>query len=274
MFTIPAPNPIAFNIFNFPVYKYGIIMAFAIFVAMLLSNWIFNYLAEKSKNKFLNTSKNVIIDYAPLIIAFGIVGARLYFCLLNFHYYYSNPIDILDIRQGGLSIHGAILGGIISILYVSYKIKIPFLVLMDSLAGGVLLGQAIGRWGNYFNSEAFGYPVAGQGWGLYIPQEFRPFQYKGFSLFHPTFLYESFLDLLGFVIIFIISKKFAPQYSGIIFFSYFIIYSIIRLIIEQIRIDSALNIGSFPIAQIVSIIMLIVGLVGCGIVYKINKKAF
>ena len=263
MFVIPAPNPIAFNIYNIPIYKYGIVLALGIFIAILTANTLFNK---------INQHKDIIIEYAPLIIISGILGARIYFCLLNSGFYLSHPIEILDIRQGGLSIHGAIIGGLLSMGFLSYKSKIPFLNLMDSISVATFLGQAIGRWGNYFNSEAFGYPVQEQNWGLFIPQNLRPIQYTDFNLFHPTFLYESLLDLAGFCIMLFIFNKYGKSKIGVAFFSYLILYALIRFFIEQIRIDSALNIGSIPIAEIVSIILLLCGIIGIITIFMRNVK--
>lgn len=270
MFIIPATNPIAFNLFNIPIYKYGVVMASAIFVAMLVANIVFNkWLITKDKI----SKKDCIVEYAPFIIILGLLGARLYFCLLNPNFYLSHPIEILDIRQGGLSIHGAILGGVLSVLLIMKRTGISFLTLMDSLSSGVFLGQAIGRWGNYFNSEAFGLPVVGQKWGLYIPEVARPVEYIDYSLFHPTFLYESVLDLCGFVFILFVAKKYGAKFKGITFFTYLIIYSLIRFLIEQIRIDSALNFGSVPVAIIASGLFFTVGVIGIILVLK-NVKTF
>ena len=113
--------------------------------------------------------------------------------------------------------------------------------------------------------------MASQKWGLVIPETFRPTQYNNFTLFHPTFLYESCLDILGFILLLWISFKFAPKYKGLTFFAYLVLYSIIRFFIEQIRIDSALNIGGLPVAQIVSIILFFVGIIG---IAKILNKNY
>lgn len=252
---IPAQHDIAFSIWGISVYWYGIIMAFAIFCALVCANKLFNDMHPEIK-------KDIFIEFAPVIIIFGILFARLYFCLLNPHYYLNHPLEIFDIREGGLSIHGGILGGILSMLFIVKKYRLNFLSVIDPLACSTLLGQAIGRWGNYFNSEAYGFPVAGQNWGLYIPQSRRISGYTQFDLFHPAFLYESILNLIAFVILLFIYKKFGKKYAGLVFFSYLIIYSLIRFFIEQIRIDSALNIGSIPIAQIVSAILFVIGIAG------------
>lgn len=258
---IPAPNDIAFSLFGLPIYWYGITMALAIFVAMIVGNKLFNFV-----NKDLR--KDVIIEYAPYIIIFGILGARLYFCLLNPGYYFSHPLQILDIRQGGLSIHGAIIFGTLTLFLIAKKIKIPVMSIMDSLSCSTLLGQSIGRWGNYFNSEAYGFPVASQKWGLFIPSAKRILEYSSYSLFHPTFLYESVLDFFGFFILLFIILKFGKKYQGFPFFAYLTLYSVIRFFIEKIRIDSAFNLGSLPIAEIISCILFVIGITGMALVLQ------
>lgn len=262
MFVIPAPNPIAISVFGFPIYWYGITMALAIFSAMIVANKLFNFTNRISR-------KDIIIEFAPIIIISGIFGARLYFCLLNPGFYFTHPLEILDFRQGGLSIHGAILGGILSLVFIAKKIKISLMSIMDSLACATFLGQAIGRWGNYFNSEAYGVPVEGQNWGLFIPESRRVAQFIDFSFFHPTFLYESVLDFCGFLLLLWLTVKFAKKYRGLVFFVYLILYAIIRFIIEQMRVDSALNVGVIPIAQIVSIALFVIGVVG---VFLLTKR--
>ena len=259
---IPAVPDVAFNIGSVSIYWYGIIMAIAILIAILTANKLCNILFNK---------KDLAVEYAPLIIIFGILGARIYFCMLNPAHYLAHLPEILDIREGGLSIHGALIGGILALFYMAKKNKISFLSVLDCFGCGTILGQAIGRWGNYFNSEAYGLPTANQNWGLYIPQARRLAQYSDFSLFHPTFLYESVLNLLAFIILLFIFKKFANKYPEIAFFSYLIIYAIIRFFIEQIRIDSAMNIGAFPIAQIVSVILFLTGLTGIILCLKTHK---
>jgi len=267
MFILQTPPTIAFNLFGIPIYMYGITMAVAIFVAIIVANLFFN------KNNPVYY-KDSIIENSIYIIFSGILGARLYYCLLNFHYYIAKPLEILDIRQGGLSIHGAILGGILCLIFVSRKTRISLLKYLDAISTATILGQAIGRWGNYFNSEAYGLPVKSQTWGVLIPESRRVPEYLQYSLYHPTFLYESILDLFAFGILSYIYFKFS-KYRGIAFFSYLILYSLIRFFIEQIRIDSALNVGSVPIAEIVSVVLFLIGLAGLGfiILENILKKS-
>ncbi len=262
---IPAPDDVAFKLLGFPVYWYGVTMALAILVSLLSANYLFNKINSSQK-------KDVIIEFAPLIIIMGILGARLYFCLLNAHYYFLHPLEILDIREGGLSIHGAIIGGILSLYIAARKHKVNFLSVLDAMGCATILGQSVGRWGNYFNSEAYGLPVLSQKWGLYIPQTRRISEYYNYSLFHPTFLYESAADFAAFFILLFILFKSGEKYRGITFFSYLVIYSLIRFFIEKIRIDSALNIGSVPFAQIISAILFIVGAVGIVFIFIRNRK--
>lgn len=261
---IPAPADVAFRLFGFPVYWYGITMAVAIFVSMIVGNKLFNTVNNINR-------KDVIIEYAPIIILLGILGARLYFCILNPSYYFAHPLEILDIRQGGLSIHGAIIGGVLSMLLISKKINVPVMNILDSMSCATLLGQSIGRWGNYFNSEAYGIPVASQKWGLFVPLSKRVSEYADYSVFHPTFLYESFLDLFGFFVLLIVLLKFGKKYSGLSFFAYLSVYSLIRFFIERIRVDSALNVASLPIAEIISVCLFFIGLIGMLII--IIKKS-
>lgn len=268
MFIIPAPNSVAFEMFNIPIYWYGIFMAVAIFLAIVVANFIYNRVNT-------NLKKDAILEFAPLLIVFGILGARLYFCFLSADYYFANPLEILDIRQGGLSIHGALIAGILGIFYFAKRSKVPVMTILDPLACATFLGQVVGRWGNYFNSEAYGLPVAGQNWGLYVPEMKRVVPYMNFELFHPTFLYESCLDLVGFFVLLFIIKKFGKTFRGLTFFSYLVLYSIIRFFVEQIRVDSALNVaGVVPIAELMSLSLGVIGVIGIAcVLLKYFKSA-
>ncbi len=264
---LTPPSDIAFKIFNFPVYWYGIIMAISIFIGFLCANHLYN--------KLNPDEKDFIIENAPVIIVFGMLSARFYFCCLNFKHYIANPIEILNFRQGGLSIHGALIGAILTITVICLKNKIKILKILDCCSIATILGQSIGRFGNFFNSEAYGFPVLNQSWGLYIEPAKRIFEFQNYSLFHPAFLYESFFDLLGFFILLFIFYRNKHKIDGVIFFLYLIIYAIIRFFIERIRIDSALNIGNIHIAQIASVLIFLIGIFGlCFLRYKYceNKK--
>ena len=247
---LSSPGDVAFNLFGFPVYYYGIIMAFAVFTGFCVSYFLY-------KKYYGNPS--VIFDISPYLIIFGIIGARLYYCLVNYSYYIHKPIEIFFVRQGGLSLHGLIIAGFLAILYFSKRYKIPFLKLTDVFLCGTILAQSIGRWGNFFNSEAFGLPC-NLPWKLYIPISQRPPEYINYEYFHPTFLYESILDIIIFTVLISLFKRFSKS-SGKITALYLIFYSIARIFVESLRIDSVLNIFGIPVAQVISLILLITGII-------------
>lgn len=250
---LQSPGDVAFTLFKMPVYFYGIILAFACLAGVFTAYKLLkNYSGE--------TNPDCIWDISPLVLIAGILGARLYYCILNFSYYFSNPIEIFNIREGGLSIHGGIIAGIIALFFASRKCKIHFLKILDVFAVGTIFAQAIGRWGNFFNSEAFGFPYDGI-LKLYIPSADRPAMFVNFEYFHPAFLYESILDLIIFVILFFIYKKYAVKSPGVALSIYLMLYSLVRLFTEYIRIDSALDVSGVPVAQIVSIIVFIISAV-------------
>ena len=239
-----SPAEVAFYIFGFPVYFYGIILAFAIFVGVYSAYFLYK--------KFYGGEKaSCILDFSPYIIIIGIIGARLYYCLVNFSYYIVHSLEIFYIRQGWLSIHGVIIIGITALFAFSKIYKMSFLKLIDVFLCGTALGQSIGRWGNFFNSEAFGTPT-NLPWKLFIPISHRPPQYMNFEYFHPTFLYESILDFIIFIILLCLFKKFT-KHPGMIACSYLIMYSFARIFVEHFRVDSVLNIHGIPVAQIVSL---------------------
>lgn len=258
-----SPTDVAFDVFGFPIYFYGIILASAIFVGVYCAYFLYKLFYNKQE-----ASK--IIDFSPYIIIIGIIGARLYYCLVNFSYYVEHPLEIFYIRQGGLSIHGVIIIGILALYAFSKKYKMSFLKLIDVFLCGTALGQSIGRWGNFFNSEAFGTPT-NLPWKLYIPITHRPSQYIDFKYFHPTFLYESIFDFLIFLILLICFKKLSKS-PGVLACLYLIMYSIVRIIVEHFRIDSVLNIDGIPIAQLVSLIIIVVASIAIMILTR--KKSF
>lgn len=239
-----SPAEVAFNIFGFPVYFYGIILAFAILVGVYSAYFLYK--------KFYGSDKaSCIIDFSPYIIIIGIIGARLYYCLVNYSYYTAHTPEIFYVRQGGLSIHGMIIIGILTLFSFSKIYKMSFLKLIDVFLCGTALGQSIGRWGNFFNSEAFGTPT-NLPWKLFIPVAHRPPQYINFEYFHPAFLYESILDLAIFIILLLLFKKLS-KHPGMIACLYLIMYSFVRIFVEHLRVDSVLNIQGFPVAQVMSL---------------------
>lgn len=270
----PPKSEIFISFLNFNIYYYGIIMAFAIFIGFVTMKII-------AKKYYPRISKNILSDLVPITVIFGLIGGRLYYILLDLSYYIKNSNEIFAIWHGGLSIHGAIIGGLLSgIIYLKYK-KEEILPYCDIFAYGLLIGQAIGRWGNYFNSEAFGLPICTKvPWKLFVPISDRPIEFIDIEFFHPAFLYESIWNIIVFLFIFNILRKIVEnKYHiiennssdgyGFVFFSYLILYSIGRTFIEFIRIDSIKNFFGVPIAVLVSIILIVISFI---FIVKLNKK--
>lgn len=258
MFT--SPSQILFTIFGINIYYYGVIMALAISVGVLISDWI--------GTKYFAFKKETIIDLAPYLIIFGILGARLYYCILNYDFYLRFPTEIIAIRHGGISIHGAILGGMVGLWIYSIRHRLNFLKLCDVCAVGLSIAQAIGRWGNFFNSEAFGYPT-NLPWKLYIAPQYRPIPYQDVQFFHPAFLYESILDIVIFAVLFALVKFGKIKKDGNLALIYLILYSLVRIFVESFRLDSVRYIFGTPIAIFVSVCIIIVSVV---ILFFNNKK--
>ncbi len=242
-----APPDVSYiSVLGFPIYYYGIILAAAIYVGVLISNKI----AIKYYSMYC-----VIPNIATSLILWGILGARLYYCVLNYDYFSQYPLEIFALREGGLSIHGALIAGTCVICHEAKRRKMSVLKLLDICAMGLPIAQAIGRWGNFFNSEAFGLPTD-LPWKMYISKPHRPDKYFNNNYFHPTFLYESLLNL---IIFFILYKIILPKYKdnyGIITASYLILYSTVRFFIEMLRVDCVKYICEIPFPQIVSVIII------------------
>lgn len=291
---LTSPGDIAFSIGPISIYYYGIIMALALTAGIIISFYV-------AKKFYTTINPDLIYDIAPYLIIGGIIGARLYYCLLSVQYFAKNPLEIIQLWHGGLSIHGGIIGGVIAGVLYAKRHKLPILKLCDIFSYGLVFGQAIGRWGNFFNSEAFGRPTQNF-LKLYIPIYKRPLEYIQFDYFHPTFLYESVLDLCIFIILFFIIRKLVQKLNqnvslnsfqgrtieehcdaetssarrneqdGIIFFSYLTLYSLVRIAIEQLRIDSVLNIHGIPVAQIVSEIIITISIISIFVIQLKNES--
>lgn len=242
MFT--APSQILCTVFGVHIYYYGVILAFAIAAGTLLSDWL--------GTKYFELKKETIIDLAPYLIIFGIIGARLYYCLLDYDFYLRFPTEILAVRHGGISIHGAIAGGFIGLIIYALRHKLSIKKLCDVSVTGLALGQAIGRWGNFFNSEAYGLPT-NLPWKLYIAPQYRHIPFQNVGYYHPAFLYESILDLIIFGILLYFAKTGKYKKEGNLALIYLILYSAARIVVENIRIDSIRYIGGIPVAIAVSV---------------------
>lgn len=256
-----SPGAIALDFGIIKIHWYGILIAIAFGLALFICGKV-----AKQKNE----NPIYFYDMASYILISAIIGARLYYVLFNWQYYFNNPVDIFKLWQGGLAIHGGIIGGLLAgYIYTRYK-NLSFLKYCDITCIGLILGQAIGRWGNFFNSEAFGSPT-NLPWKLYIPFQNRPQEFINYEYFHPTFLYESICDLIIFLILYFILKKRLNAHNGALFFCYLSLYSVVRFFIEGLRTDSLILINEIKMAQFLSICLIIAS----GICLKIildNKK--
>lgn len=212
---------------------------------------------ESVKHGFKEEDITNLIFYA---VIFGIIGARLYYCIFNLDYYLNYPLNILKIWEGGLAIHGGIIGGLISSIVYAKRKSINLIVILDYITTGLILAQAIGRWGNFFNGEAHG-PITSLGYlkSLFLPDFIIKGMYIDGNYYIPTFLYESLWCLLGFIIM-IIFRRMKFMKVGYLTGFYFIWYSIERFVVEDMRTDS-LMFFSIKIAQIVSIMMILIGII-------------
>lgn len=247
-----SPSQILCTVCGVNIYYYGIIMAVAIAIGTIVSDWC--------GTKFFGFKKDTVIDLAPYVIIFGIICARLYYCLLDFDFYLRFPTEIIAIRHGGISIHGAIFGGLFGLWLFSARHKISFLKLADLSSIGLVLGQAIGRWGNFFNSEAYGMPT-NLPWKLYIAPQYRKIPFLNEEFYHPAFLYESLLDIVIFALLVYLVKTKKLIFDGQLALIYLILYSFARILVEQVRIDSVAYLFGIPVAIIVSAGIIIVSFI-------------
>ncbi|MBI4779002.1 prolipoprotein diacylglyceryl transferase [Candidatus Falkowbacteria bacterium] len=264
------PSPILATIGPINLYWYG----FFILLATLAALTVCLYLA-----KLYNIKTDIIIDLAFWLIISGLIGARLYAVLLELPYFLANPLDIFKIWQGGLAIHGAIIGGLIALWLFNKKYQQNFWQLAAIVATTLPLAQAIGRWGNYFNQELFGYPT-NLPWGIPIDQFHRPLAYFDAQYFHPAFLYESLGNLAIFLILIslqtrLIKKQrlFQPNYQLCVI-SYAFLYSLLRFSTEFIRIDATQIAFGLRFPQLISLLIILfcLGFFAHKIWRKIRKK--
>jgi phosphatidylglycerol---prolipoprotein diacylglyceryl transferase len=226
---------------------------------IVLGILIGGFTAEKIGRKHNLLPKNIsFLDILPWILIPGLIGARAYHVLDFFSYYKTSPATIFFIWQGGLGIFGAVAGGALGLfLYAKVKklTKKDFLALLDTASLGLSLGQAIGRWGNFFNQELYGLPTS-LPWAIYINKQNRLSELKDFSFFHPLFLYESIASFLIFLSLFYMIKKKKQTKKGTTFLFYLFLYSLIRFFLEFLRPRSWM-ILNFRVNQAVSLLLII-----------------
>lgn len=217
------PSPVAFTVFGKDIYWYGIIIASGFLLAVL-------YMLHRAKD--FGVTQDDVLDMILWAVPIGVVCARLYYCIFYWELYEDDPISMLYIWEGGLAIYGGIIGGVITLLVVAKVKKIPAPVLLDLAGMGVIIGQCIGRWGNFINREAFGRETeAFSRMGLTLPG--RETVYV-----HPTFLYESLWNFVGFLLLHFWFRKHERKFDGELILLYVVWYGIGRALIEGLRTDS------------------------------------
>ncbi len=215
---------------------YGLTMA----GGLLASIWV---VLRRSQAATLAASEQLLSAIIWAIVG-GFVGARLLFVILKWPIYAGDLVSILQVSEGGLSLHGALLGGVIATLLYARRTKLDWWRLADTLVVGVPLGQAIGRFGNFFNQEAFGGPT-NLPWGMFVEPAYRPAGFADAAFFHPTFLYESLACLALFYFLYRLPTFRTPGQRLLV---YLMLYSCIRFVLEFFRIDSD-TLGPLSIAQ-------------------------
>ncbi len=242
------------------IYWYAVLIVLAICIGIYFST------KEAKKN---GLGRDFLMDLIFYVIPIGILGARLYYVIFNFSVFKDNLLDIFKIWEGGLAIYGAVISGIIFVVYFCKKNNKNILLTIDTIIPYLILGQAIGRWGNFINKEAHGaVTTLGHLKNLHLPNFIINGMYINGNYYIPTFLYESLWCLLGFIVLLIIRKKDKYKHNGLLVSFYFIWYGIGRLFIEGLRTDS-LYLGVFRISQIVSVILILIGIIG--IIYMRRK---
>lgn len=237
---MPVPaSPIAFQLGPFEVRWYGVLICCGMIAAFI---WAFY------RTKQIGLDPDHLLNILLLVVPLGIIGARLYFVVLHWDVYGAKPSLIPQIWRGGLAIHGGIIAGLLVLAIYSRYQRQSLRRWGDILTPGLILAQGIGRWGNYFNQEAYGYETD-LPWAMLIDGAYR----------HPTFLYESIWDILGFLLLAYISKK-NKYKTGDVMACYMIWYSVGRFFIERFRTDS-LMVGDLRAAMVVSAIGVVAGLV-------------
>jgi phosphatidylglycerol:prolipoprotein diacylglycerol transferase len=255
-----SPGPLLFQLGPFSLRWYGLLIAVAVLLGLLLATRL-------GRQRGIDPA--VISDLLPILVLAAVIGARTYYVLFEWRQYQVNWLDALAIWRGGIAIHGALIGGSIAVIFYARWRRVPFWTLLDVLVPSVALGQAIGRWGNFFNSEAFGLPTD-LPWKLTIPFANRPIEFLDQASFHPTFLYESLWNLGVLALLLVLFRRASLGRlnlpAGALSCVYLLSYSTGRLWIEGLRIDPLCLSGTPPfcegglrMAQLMSLVLMAIG---------------
>ncbi|SEA41584.1 phosphatidylglycerol:prolipoprotein diacylglycerol transferase [Thalassobacillus cyri] len=235
------------------IYWYGVIIAAGAYLGL--------WLAVRETER-LGLKKDLMIDAVVIAIPVAIISARIYYVIFEWERYAgSSLLNIFAIWEGGIAIHGALIGSVITAIVYARVKKVSVWMLLDIAAPSIILGQAIGRWGNFMNQEAHGGPVSESFYNnfmQYLPEFITNQMCIGGTMYHPTFLYESTWNILGFILLLVL-RRYNPL-RGEIFLSYVIWYSVGRFFIEGLRTDSLYLVGEIRTAQAISIVLVIAGI--------------
>ena len=251
-------NPIFITIGSFQIYWYSVI---------LLAAFVFGGILAIHEAKKFNIPKDYMTNMFFYIVIFALIGARIYYVLFNLDYYKANPNEIIRVWEGGLAIHGGIIAALLVVIIYSKKYKVNTTRLLDIMVVSLILGQAIGRWGNFMNGEAHGaVTTLANLKNLHIPNFIINGMFIDGKYYMPTFFFESVACFIGFIFLSIVKRR---DYTkvGELTSLYLIWYGVVRFIIESMRTDSLMFYG-FRVAQIVSVIMVIIGIVMLTLVKK------
>ncbi len=249
---IPSPPLNAVHLGPVTIHLYGFIIALAITICYILALKI-------AKEK--GFSSDDVDSYFFTTIPVALIFARGYHVFTNWSIYAKNPLSIFAVWNGGLGILGAIIGGALTLFYLSKKTKHNFIAIADFIFPLLALGQAIGRWGNYFNQELYGSPST-LPWAVHIDEINRLPAVKQYPTFHPTFLYESLLNFINFGILWVIYRKYSPR-GGIVTSLYLLNYGIIRFLVELVKLDPDTDskIGLLRVPQYLALLLVSIGVV-------------
>jgi prolipoprotein diacylglyceryl transferase len=247
---IPSPSKGILHLGPLPLHAYGLCLALGVLVA----SWIAERRWEVRGGK-----PGTIGEIGVIVVISGVIGARVYHLFTGYDWKTGGIAGTVKIWQGGLSIWGAVAGGVLAVVVVAYRRKLPTLILLDAIAPGLAMAQAIGRWGNYFNQELFGRPTR-LPWGLEIDLAHRPAKYLAYKTFHPTFLYESLwcLAIAGFIVL--AERRFRFR-SGQVFALYVALYTFGRFFFELLRADEATKIFGVRFNALLSAALCVFGAV-------------
>ncbi|MFG6148032.1 prolipoprotein diacylglyceryl transferase [Halobacillus sp. B23F22_1] len=234
------------------IYWYGVIIATGAFLGLLIAT---------RETERLGLKKDYMVDIVVYAIPIAILCARLYYVIFEWDRYVGEPWwKVFAIWEGGIAIHGALIGSFLTAYFYTKVKGLSFWMIADIAAPSIILGQAIGRWGNFMNQEAHGGPVSESFYNnymQYLPNFINQQMCIDGTVYHPTFLYESLWNILGFFLLLVLRHKFNPR-RGEVFLSYIIWYSIGRFYVEGLRTDSLYLFGEIRTAQFISILLIVV----------------